>query len=152
MVFLEPGEDLLVELTGEVAEFFGFGSADGACGVVFGGVAFGSAGVEIIGFISEIVTHDEREGLQGPVVGEVFLGSVTGGVKDDGAQFQRGVVGDAELPVDGDVAFGVFEVALDDGKQVDDLLGGGFVGTKPAVFSPVLQAHAEFLSAKVWVH
>ncbi len=48
---LEPGDNIGAEFLGEGAEFGRFGRADGAGGVVFGGVAFGTAGFEVVGIV-----------------------------------------------------------------------------------------------------
>ena len=54
----KPIQDMGAEFAGEGAEFGGLGLADGACGVVFGGVALGAAGVEVVGIVGELGAED----------------------------------------------------------------------------------------------
>jgi hypothetical protein len=118
---LEPGDDVVAEFVGEGAEFVGIGLADGAGGVVFCGVAFGAAGVEVVCVVYAGAAKDDGECGEGAVVGEVFFRAVAAGVEEDGAEFEGGIVGDAELPVWGEVADGVFQIPVDDGEEIGDL-------------------------------
>ena len=128
MIFFEPCDDIGAEFAGEIPEFVGFGLADGACGIVFSGVALGAAGIKVVGIILALVSKDERQGGEGAVVGEVFLGSEAAGVKQDGAEFERGIVGDAELPIRRKIAHGVLQIAFHDREKTGDLGRGGLVG------------------------
>jgi hypothetical protein len=47
-----------MEKSSEVAKFVGFGTADSASGIVFGGVALGTTGVEVIGVVCAFCTQD----------------------------------------------------------------------------------------------
>lgn len=62
MVCLEPCNDIRPEFAGELPEFVGFGLADRAGGVVFGGVALGTAGIEVVGIVLAVVSQDEGQG------------------------------------------------------------------------------------------
>ena len=146
MVIPEPRFHVLAEPRGEGNEFAGFIDADAADRIVFGGVAFAAAGVEIIGIVLTSGAEDEGQSLQGAVVREVFLGAEALGLKKDGAKLERGVVGDAKLPVvRKTLGAGVFQVAVGDGEEFGDLRGAGAVGTQPAVTLPGLQAHGRLL-------
>ena len=125
MVIPEPRFHVLAETRGEGNEFAGFIRADAADRIVFGGVAFAAAGVEIIGIVLTSGSENKGQSLQGPVVGEVFLGAEALGIKKDGAKLECSVVGDAE--------------------EFGDLRGAGAVGTQPAVTLPGLQAHGRLL-------
>ena len=71
MVIPEPRFHVLAETRGEGDEFAGFIRADAADRIVFGGVAFAAAGVEIIGIVLTSGSENEGQSLQGPVVREV---------------------------------------------------------------------------------
>lgn len=60
MIFFEPCDDIGAEFAGEIPEFVGFGLADGACGVIFSGVALGAAGIKVVGIVLALVSKDER--------------------------------------------------------------------------------------------
>lgn len=62
MVCLEPGDDIRAEFLGEGAEFVCFGTADGASGVVFSGVAFDAAGFQIVGIVLAGAAKDDGQG------------------------------------------------------------------------------------------
>lgn len=110
---------------------------------------FGAASIEVVGIILALVPQDDGQGGEGAVVGEVFLGPKAAGVEEDGAEFERGIVGDAELPVRRKIAHGVLQVSVHDREQIGDLGRGGLVGLEPAVSLPLLQAHRDLLSARV---
>jgi hypothetical protein len=68
-------------------------------------------------------------------------------VKQDGAELQRRVVRDAKPPVGRDGRLrGIVEITFDDGQEIGHLLPAAPVSTKPAVVSPLLQAHARLRS------
>lgn len=84
-------------------------------------------------------------------MGEVFPGSEAAGVKQDGAEFERGIVGDAELSIRRKISHGVLQIAFDNREKTGDLGRGGLVGLEPIVSFPLPQAHRDLLSARVWV-
>ena len=151
MIVAEPGDNGGLEFAGEVAEFTGLGLADGADGIVFGGVALGAASIEVVGIVGELGAQYDGQGLKRAVVGEVFLGAITTGIEQDGAELEGGVVGDAELPVGRKITCRVHQVTFDDGQQIGDLLGSSLVWAEPAVSRPLLQAHRDLLSTRFWV-
>ena len=69
MVIPEPRFHVLAETRGEGDEFAGFIRADAADRIVFGGVAFAAAGVEIIGIVLTSGSENEGQSLQGVMVG-----------------------------------------------------------------------------------
>ena len=99
MVGFEPGNGDGAQLNGKLDEFTGFLGTDVAGGIVFGGVAFAPAGVEVIGVTLAIGAKNERQSLQCAVMGEIFFGTISLGIEQDGAELEGGVVGDAKLPV-----------------------------------------------------
>ena len=117
--------------------------------VVFHGVAFGAAGVQVIGISLALWAKNQRQLLQGAIVLQRFLRAIAGGMQQHGAKFQRRVVGDAKLPVGRDVAGGIRQIAFHDGQQVLDFFWAGCVRSQPAVTGPLFQAHVQFLSQKV---
>jgi hypothetical protein len=103
-------------------EFTGFLGADVAGGIVFGGVAFTPAGVEVIGVPLAMDAKDERQGLQRAEMGQIFLRTVSLGIEQDGAELERGVVGNAKLPVGREpLRAGILQVAVRDGKEFGNL-------------------------------
>jgi len=71
-----------------------------------------------------------------------LIRTVAGSIQQNGAQFQRCIIGDTEFPIGRDLAFGVLEIAINDCKKAGNLLPAGLMRPKPTVLSPVLQAHA----------
>jgi len=71
----------------------------GASHVVFNGVAFDPAHVEIVcvGFFR--FAQDQGKRLNRPEVGQGFFRPVPLGEKQDGAELQGGIVGDAKAPI-----------------------------------------------------
>ena len=71
MICPEPGDDIGAEFPGEGAEFVRFGRADGASGVVFGGVALYAAGFQIVGIIpSRFPPAKSRRRISARVLGK----------------------------------------------------------------------------------
>jgi len=145
MFRLQPRYDHFTQFTGEGGQFLGLFDADLSRGVVFGGVSFGAAGVEIVGVRLALGTEDDLQGLQCAVVREVLFRTPAFSVDQNGAELERGVLGDAELPIGRQPTGGVFEIPIHDGKQVRDLASRGLMWAKPPGFSPVVQAHRLFL-------
>ena len=71
-------------------------------------------------------------GGEGAIVGQVFLGSVTAGVEQDRAEFERGIVGDAELPIRRKIPHGVLQITVHHRERIGDPGRVGLVGLKPA--------------------
>jgi hypothetical protein len=85
-----------------------------------------------------MLAQDVRQRGKHPKVRERSLGRfVTLGVEQDRAEFQRGVVGDAILPVVRNAARGrVLQVALRNQPQVPDFFRAGLVALQPAGAEP----------------
>lgn len=75
MFFFDPSDHLFAQVAGEGSQFFRLLGAHLSGRFVFGGVSLGAAGVEVVGVRLAVGPKDEREGLQGAVVREVFLRS-----------------------------------------------------------------------------
>ena len=63
MFCLQPRYDHFTQFTGEGGQFLGLFGADLSRCVVFGGVSFGAAGVEIVGVRLALGTEDDRQSL-----------------------------------------------------------------------------------------
>ena len=86
MVCLQPRKDMAPEFGGKRAQFIGLRRADAAGGVILGGVAFGAAGVEIVGVVRAFGSEYQGEGLQRAVMGEPVLRAESRGVEQDRAK------------------------------------------------------------------
>lgn len=77
---------------------------------------------------------------------QIFFRPVAFRVEENRAKFQRGIVGNPELPVCGKLlGAGSGKIAVRDGEQFGDLRAAGAVGPQPTVFNPVFQAHRPLL-------
>lgn len=142
MIAFEPVQRVFAELRGERQKFLGVLFGGGSGHVVFDRVALDAAGVEIGRVLFASVAQDHGQRRQRAKVLEILFGPKAGGMEQDGAELQRCVVRDPELPVGGNFALSIREVTLDDGQQPGDFLRAGLMRTQPAVFLPVVQAHA----------
>lgn len=142
MGVFQPAQRILSQLLGEDEQFCGVVLGGGSGQVVFHGVAFDSAGFEICTIRFSFVTQDERQSGQRPKMLQHFFGAITRRMEQDRAKLQCGVVGDAKLPVGGNLTLSIFKIAIDDGQQPGDFLSAGLMRSQPAVLRPIFQAHA----------
>jgi len=103
----------------------------------------------ILGVGLAVRAKNQGQRLERAVVLKRLLRPVAGGVEQNRAKLERGVVGNAKPPVRRDVAPSVGQVALYDGEQVLNLLRARWVGPQPAVIGPLRQAHLRCLSQRV---
>lgn len=67
-----------------------------------------------------------------------LLGPVAGDVDQDGAELQRGVVGNAKAPIGREVSYdGIREVPLDDLEQVLNFLRAGLMDFQSSRYWPI---------------
>jgi hypothetical protein len=79
-------------------------------------------------------------------MGEILLRAIPLGIKPDGAELERGVAGEAKLPVCREpLGAGILQVAIRDGEKFGDLRGCRAVRAQPAVLRPGFQAHRVLL-------
>lgn len=75
-------------------------------------------------------------------MGKTTIGAEAFRIEQDGAEFERGVIDDAKLPVRAEAcSASIGQVALDDVEEIGDLLSTRLVGAEPSVLMPLLQAH-----------
>ena len=124
MILAQPVENDRVEFAGKAAKLVGLGLADGVGDIVFGSVAFGTAGVQVVGIVRAVGSKDDGQRLQSAVVGQIFRRPIAAGIQQDSTELEGRVVGDAKLPIWRKIACGIVEITFDNSKQIGDLLPG----------------------------
>ena len=137
----EPGEYLLLQFRSETGELRRVCHGDRSRHVVLGRVAFATAHIEVIRV--RLADRTKNQGKRGKcsVMSEILFGSITGRVKEDGAEFQRRIVSYAKSPVGRDLPSRIQEVSIHNAQQVGDLSSTGSVRPESAIIRPLLQAH-----------
>ena len=136
-------QHLGLQFAGVGDELGGVGLGGVAGAVVLDHVPLLAAAVEVVGVALVLGAENVRQGVEGAGVRELALArAVTLGGEQDGAELERGVVGDAVALVRGDgVGRRVAQVAFDDPPQVPDLLGACLMALEPARGQPCRQTH-----------
>lgn len=144
MLLLQPRKHFSPEFVTERDQLLDLLFRRAAGVVIFHGVPFLPAAVQVIGVCLPLRAENVRQRIERAGVRHgAFRRLESLRVEQNRAQLQRGVVGDAILPVRGNAPGPrVAQVALNDQPEIADLLRTGVMRGQPPGRLPVLQAHA----------
>ena len=115
MLLFKPCKDCAPQLLRECQQFRGFLAGNLTNRIIFCEIPLCSALFEIVGVVLALSTQDQRQSLQSPVVSEILFGTIAFAVEQNGAKFQGGIIGYAELPIAGEISRRILQVAICNG-------------------------------------
>ena len=140
---LHPFDDSILQRLGDGSEFLNFRVAGDSRSFINAAAALGSKHLQRIDKCS-IVADGQLQGFDCVVMGTAAFGDfVSRDFERQGRGLERGVVRDGEAPVGIEIRVGAgCQIPLNDCEQPRDFLAARFVRSQPAVFLPILKAHA----------
>lgn len=73
MIELQPFHHGALKFCGECSQFVGFCYTDRSGDIVFRGIPFGAAGIQIVGILRPFLAQNQGQGLKGAIMSQIFF-------------------------------------------------------------------------------